>query len=146
MNVEWSIPEIHRRIAHRAPFLWVDRVNWLEPRLLARGSRTLAHEDPVFAGHFPGNPIFPGVLILEALGQLGALLFAEPCPDGQTPPAEGRVLARIDRARFLKPVRPGTVLELEVKVLKEFDGFVKAEGVASVAGERVAQAELNFTV
>ena len=146
MNVAWRIPDIQRRIAHRAPFLWVDQVSWLEPRLLARGSRTLSHDEPVFVGHFPGNPIFPGVLILEALGQLGALLFAEACPEGETPPAEGRVLARIDRARFLKPVRPGVVLELEVKVLKEFEGFVKAEGIASVQGERVAQAELNFTV
>lgn len=146
MIVDWDTQEIHRRIAHRAPFLWIERVHWYEARILARGTKAIRADEPVLVGHFPGNPIFPGVLVIEALGQLGALLFAEPCPEGQSPVVEGRVLARIDRARFLKPVTPECALELEVKVLKEFDGFVKAEGIASVGGERVAMAELNFTV
>lgn len=145
MQVELDRATIERYIPHRSPFLLLDRVIWLEPGKLGRAERGVSADDPLLAGHFPGRPVYPGVLILEGLGQLGALLTAEPVPEGETPSAEGKFFARLDRVRFVKPALAGDVVELEVKILKIFDGFVKAEGTARVRGEVVASAELTFT-
>lgn len=146
MEVDLNREQISCYIPHRAPFLLVDRVTWLEPRKLGRGQKLVALEDPIFEGHFPGNPIFPGVLLIESLGQLGALLFSEPVALGESPSSSGKVLARVDRARFMRPIKPGEVVELEVKVLKEFEGFVKAEAHARVGTEAAVSAELTFTI
>jgi len=140
-----SARDIQRRLPHRFPFLLVDQVLQLEPGRKAVGVKQISLSDPVFQGHFPGNPIFPGVLILEALGQLAAVLFSEPVMDEASPSSKGKFFARIDRARFVKPVLPGDSLELEVTVLKEFGGFVKVKGEAQVRGDAVASAELTFT-
>lgn len=145
MEVNFDVAMIERYIPHRAPFRLVDRVVWLEPKVLARGEKPILAGDPILAGHFPGKPLFPGVLILEALGQLGAIAVAEPVAEGLSPSSEGRLFARIDRVRFVRPVVPGETLLLEVKILKIFDGFVKAEGIARVGIETAASAELTFT-
>jgi beta-hydroxyacyl-ACP dehydratase FabZ len=143
MTTVLSARELQRRIPHRFPFLLVDRVTRLEPRVGGTGLKQVTLGDPIFQGHFPDNPVFPGVLILEALGQLAAVVFSE--GEADAPSSSGRYFARIDRARFLKPVTPGDTLELEVKVLKEFGGFVKVDGEARVDGALVASAELTFT-
>ncbi len=145
MSATLSHEEIQKRIPHRPPFLLVDRVIAFEPRKHGLGIKQISGSDPVFQGHFPGHPIFPGVLILEALGQMGAILFSEECEDS-SPDAGGKYLARVDRARFLRPVVPGDSLELEVNVLKIFGNLVKLEGRASRGGELVASAELTFTI
>lgn len=145
MQVLLDRATIERYIPHRSPFLLLDRLIWLEPGKLGRAERDVRADDPLLAGHFPGRPVYPGVLILEGLGQLGAVLTAEPVAEGETPSADGKFFARLDRVRFVKPVLGGDVLELEVKILKIFEGFVKAEGIARVRGETVASAELTFT-
>ena len=145
MTKSLTIEDIQKRIPHRFPFLLVDRVIEFEPGKRGRGIKQVTAGDPVFLGHFPGHPIFPGVLILEALGQLGAILFSE-ASEGAAPESQGKYLARIDRARFLRPVVPGDSLELEVNVLKVFGNLVKLEGRAMVGGDSVATAELTFTI
>ncbi len=146
MKVDWKVSEIERRIPHRPPFRLIDGVQWFEARRKARGYLFIDPANPVFEGHFPGNPIFPGVLILEALGQLGAILFEEPATDGRTPSSSGRYFARMDRVRFLRPVHPGARLDLEVDVLKIFGIFAKIQATASVKGDKVTTAELTFTI
>lgn len=145
MEVQFDAAMIERYIPHRAPFRLVDRVHFLEPNVLARGEKDIRSDDPILAGHFPGKPIYPGVLILEALGQLGAIAVAQPVAEGENPSPDGRLFARIDRVRFVRAVSPGEVLSLEVKILKVFDGFVKAEGIARVGADTAASAELTFT-
>ncbi len=145
MSESLSLEEILRRIPHRYPFLFVDRVLEMEPGQRGRGVKMVSATDPYLQGHFPGHPIFPGVLIIEALGQMGALLFSEPSENG-APDSEGKYLARVEKARFRRPVRPGEMLELDVNVLKVFGNLVILQGRALVGEELVASAELTFTI
>jgi len=132
---------IQRILPHRYPFLLVDRVTILEPGKRARGVKAVSGNEPFFQGHFPGRPIMPGVLILEAMAQVGGVLM------GWERPPEQRgnslmVFAGIDRVRFRRPVLPGDVLDLEVEVLNLRMRTVKLKGKAVVEGNRAAEAEL----
>ncbi|MEE9198735.1 MAG: 3-hydroxyacyl-ACP dehydratase FabZ [Dehalococcoidia bacterium] len=134
--------EIQAILPHRWPFLLVDKIQELEPGIRAIGIKNVSINEPFFQGHFPGHPIMPGVLIVEALAQVGsvALLSLEE--------NRGKVgyFAGIDSFRFRRPVRPGDVLRLEVTLTKMRRGIGKGEARAEVEGTLVAKGELIFAL
>lgn len=136
-----DIQEILEHLPHRYPFLLVDRVLECEPGKRLVAIKNVSFNEPMFTGHFPDRPIFPGVLIMEALAQAtGILAFRS---TGKKP--DGTSLyyfAGIDNCRFKQPVLPGDQLLLEVEVLKERRGIWKFNAVAKVEGKVVASAEL----
>lgn len=123
-------------LPHRAPFLMVDRLLEVVPGERVRGLKLVSASEPHMQGHFPGNPILPGVVIIEAIGQTGGFLFDRP--------GELGLLVGVDKARFKKTVRPGDVLELECKYVAEVGNIAKAKGVAKVDGKTVASAEITY--
>ncbi|HEY7867464.1 MAG TPA: 3-hydroxyacyl-ACP dehydratase FabZ [Psychromonas sp.] len=127
-----DIKEIMDLLPHRYPFLLIDRVLDYVPGKRLHGIKNISFNEPQFTGHFPGTPIYPGVMILESLAQAtGVLAFAT-----YGKPAENELyfLASMDKVRFRKPVVPGDVLDLEVIYLKDRRGMGKFECVAKVDG------------
>ena len=135
----YDIVEIQKAIPHRYPFLLVDRVEVVEPGKKAVGTKCVTVNEPFFQGHFPGAPVMPGVLIIEALAQAGAVLLLHDMPD-----RENRLVyfTGIDKARFRRAVTPGDQLHLSLEVLKLRTRTCKMRGVAKVDGQRVAEAEI----
>jgi 3-hydroxyacyl-[acyl-carrier-protein] dehydratase len=130
---------IQKLIPHRPPFLLVDRVIAFEPSKRLVAVKGVTMNEPFFTGHFPGAPVMPGVLILEALAQAGALLARLSMPeDGER---KLTYLMGIDAARFRRPVVPGDRLELHVEVTKQKGAVWKEKGTAVVDGAPVAEAE-----
>ena len=123
---------IKEAIPHRYPFLLVDRILDLVPGERILGLKNVTADEPFFAGHFPGFPVMPGVLIVESLAQTGAVLMLRDAPPGQLPFFGG-----IDKARFRRQVVPGDQLLLDVTVLQRRTGSCRLRGVARV-GENVA--------
>lgn len=132
--------DILKTLPHRYPFLLVDRVEEVEPGIRLVALKNVTFNEPFFQGHFPDHPVMPGVLILEAMAQAGALLA------GHTDPAsvQGRLVyfMAIDKARFRKPVIPGDQLLLELTLLKRRREIWRFQGIARVKGAVVAEAEL----
>lgn len=128
---------------HRYPMLMVDRILELEKGRRAVGLKNVTVNEPVFTGHYPGRPIFPGVLIVEAMAQVGGIALM---PEDVQPGDEERVplLTGVDKGRFRRPVVPGDAMRIEVEVLRARRGLGKVAAVASVDGETVAEAELMF--
>ena len=125
-------------LPHRYPFLLVDRVDSLtEDKIVAR--KMVTQNEPFFQGHFPGNPIMPGVLIVEALAQAGALLAAPQV--GFDPARQAIYFMAIDKVKFHKPVIPGDALVLEVVPLRKGGAVWKMRGEAKVGDAVVAEAE-----
>jgi 3-hydroxyacyl-[acyl-carrier-protein] dehydratase len=127
-------------LPHRPPFLLVDRVVELEPGKRIVGLKAVTMNEPFFVGHFPGHPVMPGVLILEALAQVAALLAMKSLTAEQTA-RKITYLMGIDGARFRRPVVPGDRLELSVEITKRKDPVWKERGEARVDGELVAEAD-----
>lgn len=135
--------EIRATLPHRYPFLLVDRISELEPGRRIVGIKNVTINEPFFQGHFPDRPVMPGVLILEAMAQVGGVLAFK------SSPLEGRpvvYLTGIDKAKFRKPVVPGDQLRLEVEVIKRRQPFWKMRGNAFVESELVCEAELTAMV
>ncbi|HMO58165.1 MAG TPA: 3-hydroxyacyl-ACP dehydratase FabZ [Roseiflexaceae bacterium] len=137
-----TIEQIMAIIPHRYPFLLIDRILELEPGKRAVGEKLVSVNEPFFQGHFPGRPIMPGVLIIEALAQTGAvaaLSLAE---------YQGKLafFAGIDGTRFRRMVVPGDTLRLEVTFEKMRRGIGKASAHATVSGEAACEAELLFAI
>ncbi len=138
-------PEISRRLPHRFPFLLVDRVIEFEDGKRLVAIKSVSVNEPFFAGHFPGRPIMPGVLICEALAQAGGLLAS--CSRDGTPRERGVVLAGLEHVRFRRPVVPGDQLRLEVELLHRRGPLWKMRGRAFVDGKLAAEGEfLNMEV
>ena len=132
--------EIRELIPHRYPFLLVDRIEELEPGVRAVGIKNVSQNEPFFQGHFPDYPVMPGVLIIEALAQVGAV--------GVMAGGEHRdklaLFAGIDGVRFRRQVLPGDVLTMEVEIGRLKGRAGRGTGRARVGGERVCEAELMF--
>jgi beta-hydroxyacyl-ACP dehydratase FabZ len=138
-----DIRAIERILPHRYPFLLVDRVDEVGPeRIVAR--KLVSRNEPHFNGHFPGHPVMPGVLIIEALAQAGALLAANVV--GFNPETHVIYFMAIDKAKFRKPVVPGDVLTLDVTPLRKGAAIWKLRGEAKVGDEVVAEAELMAAI
>lgn len=136
---EIDIQEILRRIPHRPPFLLIDRAEGFVANQSLVGVKCVTINEPFFLGHFPGNPVMPGVLIIEALAQTGGLLMSK---SWDVDP-EGKIILfmSVDDCRFRHPVRPGDVLKAEVTVLRARGDVVKFRGKAMVGGKLAAQAD-----
>ena len=135
-----DINEIQTIIPHRYPMLLIDRVIELEPLKRLVAIKNITMNEQVFQGHFPGAPVFPGVLIIEAMAQAGAVLLFREVPD-----RDSKLLyfTGIDEARFRRPVVPGDQLRLEVTVLKYKMGYAKLRAEAFVDGQLVAEANIS---
>ncbi len=136
--------EIKRILPHRYPFLLVDRIISLEPGKRIVGLKNITINEPFFQGHFPGRPIMPGVLIVEALAQVGGILALLSTPEQLGNPAI--FLLGLDKVRFRKPVVPGDQLVLELQALRGGKKFWKMQGKAFVNETLVAEAELMAAV
>ncbi|XOV79122.1 MAG: 3-hydroxyacyl-ACP dehydratase FabZ [Aestuariibacter sp.] len=132
-----EIEEILELLPHRYPLLLVDRVTELELGKRISAYKNITFNEPCFTGHFPGKPIFPGVLILEALAQAAGILGFKTVGNND----DLYLYAGIDKARFKLPVTPGDRLDLDVDFIKERRGIWKFTGVASVSGQEACSAE-----
>lgn len=137
-----KIEEIMELIPHRYPFLLVDRIESVVPVQSAVGIKCVSMNEPFFQGHFPGKPLMPGVLIVEALAQVGAVaLMSEPSNRGKL-----AVFAGIDEVRFKRQVVPGDVLRLEVTIESLRRGIGKGTALATVDGEVACKGSLMFAL
>lgn len=134
--------QIMEILPHRSPFLLIDTIEELEVGKRVVGKKCVSYNEPFFAGHFPGEPVMPGVLIVEALAQTGAVgILSMDEHKGKT-----AYFAGLDKVRFKRKVVPGDVLTLETEIIK-FKGSVGiAQGIARVDGEVAVKAEVMFAV
>ena len=138
----YTTKEIMEIIPHRTPFLLIDTIEELDPGVRALGKKCVSFNEPYFAGHFPGNPVMPGVLIIEAMAQVGAVaLLGLEQWKGKTAYFVG-----IDKAKYKQKVLPGDVLMLETKIIKCKGPIGMGEAEAYVDGKLVAKAELTFAI
>lgn len=134
--------EILDILPHRQPFMLVDTIEELEPGVKAVGKKCVTYNEPFFAGHFPGEPVMPGVLIIEALAQVGAVAILS------MPENKGKIafFGGIKEARFKGKVLPGDVLKMETEIIKMKGPIGVGSAKAYVDGKVVAQAELTFAI
>jgi beta-hydroxyacyl-ACP dehydratase FabZ len=139
--------EIIRILPHRYPFLLVDRITELEPHKRVVGIKNVSANEPFFQGHFPGNPIMPGVLIIEAMAQVGGVLARLSEPEVMEKEGGGSLFfMAMDKVKFRKPVVPGDQIVFECEALRTGSRVWKMAGKAFVAGSLVAEAELVATI
>lgn len=140
-----DIEQVMQYLPHRYPFLLIDRVTELELGKSITAIKNVTINEPFFNGHFPGAPVMPGVLILEAMAQAAGILSFK--TKNYTPEQIGIIyFAGIDGARFKKPVKPGDQLVLKAEIVREMRGIWKYKGRAEVDGVMVAEAELMATL
>ncbi len=138
-SVILDVNAIQKILPHRYPFLLVDAIVEMERQKRIVGLKNVTITEPFFQGHFPGRPVMPGVLIVEAMAQAGGVLLLQEVPD-----REHKLLyfVAIDDARFRRPVVPGDQLRLEVEAISWRNSFCKLAGKATVNGELAAEATL----
>ena len=139
IGADIGVEEVLQLIPHRPPFLMIDRAEDYRPHRSIVGIKTVAINEPWFAGHFPEHPVMPGVLIIEALAQTGGVLMSK----SLRLEIGGKVILfmSVDHCRFRYPVRPGDVLRLQVEVVRARGEVVKFRGVAMVGDKIAAEAE-----
>lgn len=137
-----TIKEIQSLLPHRYPFLMVDRIIGIEPGSKIVGIKNVSINEEFFQGHFPGNPIMPGVLIIEALAQASGILAVKSGAMG----GKAVYFMSIEKAKFRKPVVPGDQLRLEVSILQSRGNVWKFSGIAFVEDKVAAEAEFTAMV
>ena len=142
MGMELNSNQIEQILPHRYPFALVDRIIDGEPGQWAKGIKCVTVNEPFFCGHFPGQHVMPGVLILEAMAQVGAVAVLS-LPENR---GKAAFFGGVKNARFKQKVVPGDVLEMECKVLKQRGPVGIGEAVAYVDGKVAAKAELTFAI
>lgn len=137
-----NIQQIKETIPHRYPFLLVDKITEIEEGKRVVGYKNVTINEPFFQGHFPDYPVMPGVLIIEALAQVGAVSMLGMEEN------KGKIgfLAGVDRCRFKRQVVPGDQLKLEVEITRLKGPIGKGKGIATVNGEVACQAEIMFAI
>lgn len=137
-----GIQEIQEIIPHRHPFLLVDCIEEFEPGVKAVGYKCVTYDEPYFQGHFPGAPVMPGVLIIEALAQVGAVAILS------VEENKGKIayFGGIDKAKFKRKVIPGDRLKLECEIIKRKGPVGIGKATATVDGKLAASAELTFMI
>jgi UDP-3-O-[3-hydroxymyristoyl] N-acetylglucosamine deacetylase/3-hydroxyacyl-[acyl-carrier-protein] dehydratase len=140
---ELGIEDIMKVLPHRYPFLLVDRILELEPGKRVVGIKNVTINEPFFAGHFPGHPIMPGVLIIEAMAQVGGMLLLGAIED---PSSKVVYFTSLNDVKWRRPVKPGDQLRFELELLQVRGMMCKMKGVAKVDGETVAEAEMGAMV
>jgi UDP-3-O-[3-hydroxymyristoyl] N-acetylglucosamine deacetylase / 3-hydroxyacyl-[acyl-carrier-protein] dehydratase len=138
-----GIEEIMKVLPHRYPFLLVDRILEIEPRKRVVGIKNVTINEPFFQGHFPGHPIMPGVLIVEAMAQVGGMLLLGAIPD---PESKVVYFTSLNNVKWRRPVKPGDQLRFELDLLQVRGMMCKMQGVAKVDGEIVCEAEMSAMV
>lgn len=138
-GVDIAFDEVLLRLPHRYPFLLIDRATSYVANTSIRGIKCVTANEPFFQGHFPGYPVMPGVLIIEAIAQSGALLMSKTLDADVS--KHVIFFMSVDNARFRRPVRPGEVLEMPVEVVLARRNIFKFKGRAEVNGELAAECE-----
>ena len=143
-----DVVEIQKILPHRYPFLLIDRVSKLELSKFIKGYKNITIAEQVFQGHFPGHPIYPGVMIIEGMAQAGGILAFKSMGEVEQANAEDKVVyfMSIDGAKFRSPVRPGDKLEYHLEVLKHKGNIWVLVGKAYVDDKLVAEAELKAMI
>jgi 3-hydroxyacyl-[acyl-carrier-protein] dehydratase len=145
--VLYDITDIQKILPHRYPMLLVDRITDLEKGTSIEGYKNISISDQVFQGHFPGHPIYPGVMILEGMAQAGGILAFESMTMTKEEAAQKVVyFMSIDKAKFRAPVRPGDRLEYRITVIKQKGSIWMLDGKAYVDDKLVSQAELKAMI
>ena len=134
-----GIEDIMRVLPHRYPFLLVDRITELEAGKRVVGLKNVTINEPFFQGHFPGHPIMPGVLIIEAMAQVGGMLMLGAL---ESPDTQVVYFTSLDNVKWRRPVKPGDQLRFEIELLQVRGRMCKMRGVAKVDGEVVAEADM----
>ncbi len=127
-------------LPHRPPFVWVEEILEIEPGVRCVAAKRVDPADPVFAGHFPGNPLLPGVLVIEAAAQAAGLMLAA----ASAGPPGPMVLAAVEHFKFKRPVRPGDLMEIETRLLTEVPGMAAVSVVVRVGTAVVASGQLSL--
>ncbi len=146
MELPINYKEIIKILPHRYPFLLVDRILELEKGKRVVGIKNVTANEPFFQGHFPDNPIMPGVLIVEAMAQVGGVLARLSVPGAMEKQEDNIYFMSMDKVKFRKPVIPGDQIRFEVEALRTGSKVWKMAGKAYVGEDLVAQAELTATI
>ena len=142
-HVVYGVNEIMKFLPHRYPFLLVDRIVELEPDKRIVGLKNVTVNEQFFQGHFPGAPVMPGVLIIEAMAQVAGVMIYRDLPDKQK---KLIYFTGIENARFRRPVVPGDQLRIEMELLNRRNNFGKMSGRATVDGKLAAEAVVLFAI
>ena len=143
-----DVVEIQKILPHRYPFLLVDRITELTPKESIIGYKNISISEPVFQGHFPGHPIYPGVMIIEGMAQAGGVLAFKSMDNASQEEIESKVVyfMSIDKAKFRTPVKPGDKLEYRLSVIKNKGAIWMLDAKAYVDDKLVAEAELKAMI
>jgi 3-hydroxyacyl-[acyl-carrier-protein] dehydratase len=143
-----DVVEIQKILPHRYPFLLVDRITELTPKESIVGYKNVSISEPVFQGHFPGHPIYPGVMIIEGMAQAGGVLAFKSMDNASQEEIENKVVyfMSIDKAKFRTPVKPGDKLEYRLNVIKNKGAIWMLDAKAYVDDKLVAEAELKAMI